>query len=121
MLGILAALGALLSWGFGDFSIQRATRAFGDVRTLIFIGLAGIIGLFPFVYDEIVPLLADRGRMLLLVVTGLVVFVAAILDFEALKQGKIAVIEPVLAFELPVAVALSTVFLSEQLTPMQLG
>ncbi len=121
MLGILAALGALISWGFGDFSIQRATRAFGDIRTLIFIGLAGVIGLFPFVYDEVAPLLADGGRLMLLSVTGLVIFVAAILDFEALKQGKIAVIEPILAFELPVAVALAAVFLNERLTPMQLG
>lgn len=65
MLGILALLAAVISWGFGDFSIQRATRAFGDVRTLIFIGLARIIGLLPLVYDEIPGLLADKSRLLL--------------------------------------------------------
>jgi bacterial/archaeal transporter family protein len=121
MFGVLAALGALISWGFGDFSIQRATRVFGDIRTLIFIGLAGIIGLFPFVHNEVLPLLFDTSRLMLLSVTGLVIFVAAILDFEALKEGKIAVVEPVLAFELPVAVALAAVFLGERLTPMQFG
>ena len=121
MLGILALLAAVISWGFGDFSIQRATRAFGDVRTLIFIGLAGIIGLLPFVYDEIGALFHDTSRLLLLSVTGLVIFAAAMLDFEALRQGKIAVIEPVLSFELPVAVALAAVFLGERLTPVQFG
>lgn len=121
MLGILALLAAVLAWGFGDFSIQKSTRAFGDVRTLIFIGLAGIIGLFPFVYSEIHLLWQDTGRLLLLSATGLVIFAAAILDFEALRQGKIAVVEPVLSFELPVAVALAAIFLGEQLTPIQLA
>lgn len=121
MLGIIAALGAMLSWGFGDFSIQRATRAFGDIRTLVFIGLAGIVGLLPFVWDEIPRLFLDTSKLTLLTVTGLVIFVAAILDFEALRQGKIAIIEPILAFELPITVALSVVFLNENLTPMQFG
>ena len=121
MLGLLALLAAVFSWGFGDFSIQKSTRAFGDVRTLIFIGLAGIVGLFPFVYGELPVLWHDTSRLFLLSVTGLVIFAAAILDFEALKQGKIAVIEPVLSFELPVSIALAAVFLGERLTPLQFG
>src|SRR3989339_74902 len=119
MLGLLALLAAIIAWGFGDFSIQKSTRAFGDVRTLIFIGLTGIIGLFPFVYNEIAVLFQDSARLLLLSATGVVIFAAAILDFEALRRGKIAVIEPVLSFELPIAVALAAVFLGERLTPVQ--
>lgn len=47
-LDVLAALGAIVAWDFGDFVIQKATRKIGDMETLAWIGLLGSIGLTPY-------------------------------------------------------------------------
>jgi drug/metabolite transporter (DMT)-like permease len=39
--GIVLAIVAMLSWGFGDFLIQKNTRKIGDWDTLFFITLFG--------------------------------------------------------------------------------
>jgi uncharacterized membrane protein len=45
--------------------------------------------------------------------------IAALFDFEALREGKIAVIEPVLGLELPLTVALSVILIHESLSDRQ--
>ncbi|MEK7512889.1 MAG: DMT family transporter [Patescibacteria group bacterium] len=115
-LGILFAFLALLSWGIGDFFVQRAARAFGDLRTLFYIGATGAVVLFPFVTDEFFSLAGNPLHFLLLTLTGVVIFAAAMLDFEALRRGKIAVIEPILGLELPVVIALTAIFWGEHLS-----
>ena len=120
MLGVIFALIALLSWGFGDFFIQRATRVVGVWKALFFIGIVGIIVLSPFVLGEIGEFLRDTKAVLLLTFAGVVMFFAAIFDFTALKQGKIAIVEPILGIELPVTVGLSVFLWGENLSPPQI-
>ncbi|MDI6733887.1 MAG: DMT family transporter [Patescibacteria group bacterium] len=120
MLGIIFSLLALLSWGFGDFSIQRATRIFGDFKTLFYIGIVGVIAIFPFIYSELNAFFHTPHLLILLSLTGVVIFFAALFDFEALKRGKLAIIEPILAIELPITVALSALFWGEKLSLPQL-
>ncbi len=114
ILGIVFAFLALACWTFGDFFIQKSVRVVGDLKTLIYIGVVGIIGIFPFIYKELAPLSGDATRLLLLTFTGVVIFFAAIFDFEALKRGKLAIVEPVLGMELPVTIALSVILWSER-------
>ena len=45
---------------------------------------------------------------------------AALFDFEALRQGKIAIVEPILGFELPITVGLSLALAGESLSALQL-
>lgn len=40
-IGILFAFIALISWGFGDFFIQKTTRIIGSWKALFFIGIVG--------------------------------------------------------------------------------
>jgi drug/metabolite transporter (DMT)-like permease len=117
-IGILFAFGAMLSWGVGDFLIQRTTRKIGDLETLTWIGIIGAVGLLPFVWKEI-HLIFSPGNLLLLCGLGVINFVDAMLNFEALKQGKISVVEAILELELPVTVALSFIFLKESLGALQ--
>lgn len=114
ILGIVFAFLALGSWTFGDFFIQKSVRAVGDMKTLVYIGTVGIIGIFPFIYKELAPLSGDATRLLLLTFTGVIIFFAAIFDFEALKRGKLAIVEPVLGMELPVTIALSVILWAER-------
>lgn len=120
MLGILFAVLALLSWGFGDFFIQKATRIFGDIKTLFYIGITGVVVLFPFIRGELTVVFQNNTYLILLTLTGVVIFFAALFDFEGLRCGKIAIIEPVLGIELPVTIALAMIFLNERPSLVQL-
>lgn len=116
-IGVLFAFIALVSWGFGDFFIQKTARAIGSWKALFFIGVTGSIGLLPFVKNDL-PFLS-RADLLLLGVLGLIVLFTTIFDFEALRQGKIAVIEPIIGLELPLTVGLSVMLAQESLTSVQ--
>ncbi len=118
-LGILAAFGAMLCWGFGDFFIQRTTRKVGDIEALAFIGGLGALGLLPFMLGEL-PLLFSVPNLVLLAFVGFVTFVAAMFNFEALKKGKLCVVEVVLEIELPVTAMLGVLFFKETILPLQL-
>ncbi len=117
--GITFALLALLAWGFGDFFIQKTTRVIGIWKTLFFIGITAGIGLFPFVRGELWQLVAHPKDFLLLMLAGVVVLFAALFDFEALKVGKLAIVEPILGIELPITIGLAVVLWGEVLSLTQ--
>jgi hypothetical protein len=48
-MGTLFAFIALISWGIGDFLIQKGARRFGNWITLFYITALVSITLFPFV------------------------------------------------------------------------
>ena len=115
--GIVLSFVALIAWGFGDFFIQRAVRALGSWKALFYIGIVALVGLFPFVYRELSSI--TLGNIVLLSTLSLIVVFAALFDFEALRAGKIAIIEPVFGLELPVTVALSVVLIHESFSASQ--
>ncbi len=113
-LSILAAFGAMLSWGIGDFLIQRSVKKIGVVECLAAIGIIGGIGLLPFIWNDLNTIFLPENSSLLGLL-GLLAFLAAILDFYALKIGKLSVIEFVLEIELPITVFLGILFFREVL------
>lgn len=119
-IGVIAAFGAMLCWGFGDFCIQKATRKLGDFEALFFIGLIGSVILFPFVFKELPFVFSNYNIMLALFFLGFVTLVVSIMNFQALKEGKLAIVEPILEFELPVTMVFSIILLQENITVVQL-
>src|SRR3989344_8118184 len=117
-LSILFAFGAMLCWGIGDFLIQRSVRKIGDIEALAFIGIIGGVLLIPFIIGES-DLLFSYSNLLLLILLGVITFIVALFNFEALKVGKLSVIDVVLELELPVTIILSFIFFKERLTGMQ--
>src|SRR3989338_2052777 len=118
--GILFAFGALVFWGFGDFLIQKTARKLGDWEPLLIISVFGAVVLTPFVYRDIQNLvLASDYSFLILLGSSILILFAALFDFEALRKGKLSVIEPFLAFEVPVSVLLAFVLLNESLPIIQ--
>ena len=113
-MGILLALTALFSWGLGDFLIEKSTRKFGDWIALFYICAFGAIVLSPFVYREIGQ--AFNEHFVLLFVTGIFILIAALFNFEALRIGKISVIEPIFSFEIIVVVLLSLFVINEKIS-----
>lgn len=118
-MGIALAFLALLSWGFGDFLIQRSTRAFGDWVALFYIEVFGTIVLLPFVWNDLKTLSTSEG-LIILITASIVILFAALYNFEALRIGKISVIEPIYALEVPVTVLLATIIIREHLSISQL-
>lgn len=119
--GIGLAFVAMLCWGFGDFWIQRSARKVGDVEALFFVTAFGAIVLLPFVYKNIGALLGSSGDTLLILgVLCVVLLLAALFDFEALRVGKLAVVEPLWSFEVPVAAFLAFFILGEEVTMIQI-
>ena len=112
-MGILFAFGALLSWGIGDFLIQRSTRELGSWTTLFSLTAFGAIVLFPFVYPDLGPLLGDHSGLLILGLASIILLYAAIFDMRALRSGKLSVVEPVFAAEVIITTGLAAFFLRE--------
>jgi len=119
-IGIILAFIAMLCWGFGDFLIQKSTRKFGNWETLFLITLFGAIVLLPFVYKDIPALFSEYWPQMPLVIgASAILLVAALLDFEALKQGKLSVVEPIWSLEVPVSALLAFFILQESISFMQ--
>ncbi|MCL5239358.1 MAG: EamA family transporter [Candidatus Marsarchaeota archaeon] len=118
-IGIICAGAALVFWGVGDFLIQRTTRRVGDWETLFIISIIGVVIFTPFVYGNIGYLFSAHSLVILALVSA-VMFSAALIDFEALKNGKISVVAPLMSLEVPVAATLSVLFLSETLQPVEI-
>lgn len=118
--GIIATFIAALSWGFGDFFIQRSVRKIGSLEALFFIGGFGAVVLLPFVWQDIPALIRSPFALGLLFTTIVVTTFTALVDFEALRRGKLSVIEPVMSFELVFTVAIGLLFLHERVNGTQL-
>lgn len=117
-MGILFATLAIFGWGIGDFLIQKSARKLGDWEALFFITLFATIVLLPFVYGALLSLSAFDW--LVLMATSIIILVAGLLDFDALRVGKISIIEPIYAMEVPITIALTTLVIGEVMTGTQL-
>ena len=122
-IGILFAFSALVCWGIGDFLIQRSARKFGDWETLFIITAFGAIVLTPLVYGDVaqLALAEDDMSFIVLLSVSAILMVAALLDFEALKKGKIAIVEPILALEVPVAAIMAFTLINEGLGLLEMA
>ncbi|MDO8610151.1 MAG: DMT family transporter, partial [bacterium] len=119
-MGIIFALIALFSWGIGDFLIQRSARKFGNWISIFYITTFASVALFPFVYKELAPLLWNKNGLIILLLASVFLTFASYFDFEALRIGKISVIEPIFVFEIAVTAILSTFFIKEHLNILQI-
>lgn len=117
-LGIVAAFLAFLSWGIGDFAIQRSVRAVGTFAALFCITAFGSVILLPLVWNDLHILATPQGRNIILL-TVAVTLVTALVEFEAFRRGKLSVIEPIMSFELVVTAAIGIFVLGEEISPIQ--
>lgn len=104
LIGIVLSLGALLSWGLGNYQIQRATRAIGIWKSLFFVSLVGFLGFFPFVLPELTDFKLEISDLLLFAAIGLLMILASLADLMALKLGKLSIISPLDGLELPITI-----------------
>lgn len=121
-LGIIFAIGAMLGWGVGDFLIEKSTRKIGNAVSLFFITFFGSIILLPLVWIDIQNLFVNEfnnQEFWVIICAGIFALVASLFDFEALRIGKISVVEPVYAVEIVLTVLVTGIFIDEWLTSTQ--
>ncbi|MCX6788875.1 MAG: DMT family transporter [bacterium] len=118
-IGIIFALIALVSWGLGDFLIQKSARRFGDWVALFYITAFGSVILFPFITGNLYLLISSGGGFFVLMGASIIILFAALLEFKAFRIGKLSAIEPILALEVPITVALATYVIRERLDFIQ--
>ena len=116
---ILFAFGAMLCWGLGDFLIQKCVRKIGNIESLAYIGIIGIIILTPLIFMDL-KLLNSLSNLLVLLLLGIITFLAAVLDFQALMVGKLSVIEIIFEIELPITIVLAFIFFKETFSLIQI-
>ncbi|MDD5192468.1 MAG: DMT family transporter [Candidatus Nanoarchaeia archaeon] len=116
---VLFAFVAMFCWAFGDFFIQKCTRKIGDIESLAYIGVIGAIILLPLIVKDF-HLLTSLPNLLLLLFLGVVTFISALFDFEALKKGKLSVVDIIIELELPVTIVLGFIFFRETLSVLQI-
>lgn len=114
-MGILFAFLALFFWGVGDFLIQKSARKFGDWVALFYIATMGVLMVTLFVYKDVGAVLNSPRDLAILLTASGVILAAALFELEALRVGKISVVEPVFASELLVTSLLAGFILREQL------
>jgi len=120
-LALLGAIGAMLCWGIGDFFIQRKHEEDRRHRgARVGSASSAAVMLLPFVIGDLRSLTAAQD-IALLTALGAITFVVAVCNFEALKEGKISVVDTVLTLELPLTVMLGMLFFSERISFWQLA
>lgn len=114
-MGILLALLALFFWGIGDFLVQKVAHVVGKWLGIFFISSFASVCFFPFVYKDIFNIFSNKWDFFLLLFTSVIYFLGVLIDFKALKKGKLSVVEPIYVFEIFIASLLSAIFLKEYL------
>lgn len=120
LLGISFSFIALFGWAFGDFFLQLNSRKVGSFQAILFTALFNAVLLFPVVFRDLPLLFSNQLRTMLLVMVGFTAFFAALFNTEALRGGKLSILEPITGLELPLAVGLSVLFRSERVSELQL-
>jgi drug/metabolite transporter (DMT)-like permease len=117
-LTIWLALGSMLGWGIGDFLIQKTSQKIGELETLFYLTFVSSFLFLPFVTPHLSSL--TTHQLLLLSLIGVLSFISGYLFLKALKIGKLAVIEVVIALELPLTIAWGCLFFHEALSLLQI-
>ncbi len=116
--GIILALVAMLFWAFGDFFIQKTSREYGVWTSIACVVFLGSVVLFPWAVTSI-PEMFQVKQLVVLVGVAAVSTVAALASFKSFQASNMSVVEPVMAFELPLTVVWGVLLLHESLIDAQ--
>ena len=118
-LAIMAGLGGMVGWGVSDFFAKKAIDEVGDVTTLFWAQLLGVVPLgLLYYFQPSVPALSGLGWVWLAVL-GAWSGLSYIPTYVAFGKGKVSLLSPVFASYAVVVAILSAVVLREAIPPLQ--
>jgi drug/metabolite transporter (DMT)-like permease len=113
--GVVLALVALVSWGFCDFLLQRSARRFGSWESIFAMALIGTVMLFPLAVPLLISSDLSVEDLTWLPFISASFFCAMFMGVEALRRGKLSVVESAGVIEIPVAGILAYIILAENI------
>lgn len=112
-IALLCGLGGMIGWGVADFFAKKTIDITGDVTTLFWGQLIGVIPLLAlFLCRPVLPTLSTTG-FLYLAVLGAWSGLSYIPTYVAFGKGKVSLLSPLFATYAVVVTILSAVFFGE--------
>lgn len=113
LIAVLAGFGSMLGWGIADFFAKKTIDKLGDIVTLFWCQLLGVIPLLIlFIFNPSFPTLS-KGEIPFLVLLGVWSGLAYIPTYTAFGKGKVSLLSPIFATYALVVSLLSAIFFKE--------
>ncbi len=111
---LLAGMGGMFGWGLADFFAKKTIDRIGDVTTLFWGQLIGILPLLIlFLFNPFIPAKIDGAGFSYLVILGVWSGLSYIPTYIAFGKGKVSLLSPIFASYGVVVAILSAVFFGE--------
>ncbi len=121
VVALVAGLGSMIGWGTADFFAKKTIDKIGDVQTLFWQQLIGIIPLtFLYLLHPVTPDL-HHYDILFMVLLGAVSGLSYIPLYNGFGKGQLSLLSPVFASYSVVVVLLSVLFLGESLHALRVA
>ena len=110
---IIAGLGGMFGWGFADFFAKKTIDKLGDITTLFWSQVVGVLPLILiFLYHPVVPHL-QRYDILFLILFGIVSAASYLPVYAGFGKGQVSLLSPIFASFAALTALLSAVIFKE--------
>jgi drug/metabolite transporter (DMT)-like permease len=119
VVALVAGLGGMFGWGFADFFAKKTIDKIGDLKTLFWAQLIGVVPLLIlFIANPYTPEIKPWDP-LFLVLFGIVSALSYLPLYAGFGKGQVSLLSPIFASYAVVVVLLSALFLGEKLTTVE--
>jgi drug/metabolite transporter (DMT)-like permease len=118
---MIFGLAAAFAWGSADFEVALVSRKIGSFTTLVLAQLAGIVFFSALLATPVGSFPRFHPGLLILPVVGVSGALSYLAFYRALELGPIALVSPIAAGYAAIVIALSLIFLQEDVAPMALA
>lgn len=117
---MIFGLGAAFAWGSADFGVALVARRIGSFATLVLAQASGIVLFTVLAATGAASLPRFHPALLILPVIGISGALSYLAFYRALELGPIALVSPIAAGYAAIVIALSLIFLHEQVAALAL-
>ena len=107
MIALLGGLGAALAWGTGTFCSARSSRLIGAWSVVAWVMLIGLIANLVLIVAGPSPGSLAAADIAWMLVSGLGNAVGLVLEYTALRRGKVGIVTPITSTEGAIAAVLA--------------
>ena len=107
MIALLGGLGAAVAWGLGTFCSARSSRIIGAWSVVAWVMLFGLVANLVVIAVGPRPGSLDAADLAWMLVSGLGNAVGLLLEYTALRRGKVGIVTPVTSTEGAIAAVLA--------------
>ena len=109
MIAIVGGFGAALLWATSTLSTSRSSRIIPPASVLAWVMLIGVVITFPFAAIGGIPSELDREALTWLLVSGVANLIGLLLNYGALRIGKVGIVAPITSAQGATAAAIAVV------------